>query len=119
MSATGSVNLIVLLLLIARLLRFNEEPAAIFVSQAAGTAALLPGRFRNARYLSTQSQPTETQAAQPELAQVGARPSANLAAVVLARGKLRPGPLPPCVVEFLLDLCVLNSFCGGHFAFSS
>src|SRR5581483_6767124 len=48
----------------------------------------LPGRLRNPRDLPPQGQPTETQAANAELAQISARPAADLAAVVFARGKL-------------------------------
>lgn len=48
----------------------------------------LPGRLRDPRNLPPQSQPAEAKAANAELAQVGARPSAQLAAVVPARGEL-------------------------------
>src|SRR5581483_4681580 len=59
---------------------------------------LLPGRLRHAWNFSPQGKPAETQAADAELADVRARPSADLAAVVLARGELRLSR-------------VLNSFC--------
>src|SRR5581483_245476 len=123
-SATGSVNLIVLLLLIARLLRFqlaDRRTCGDLLAQPQGLNPVwpgplrhdknvpfqLPGRLRDARNFSPQRESTEAQAANAELAQVGARTSANLAAVVLARGELG-------------FLRVLNSFrCRCHLAFSS
>jgi len=48
-----------------------------------------PRRLRNPRNFPAQREPAEAQAANAELAQKCARPSAQLAAVVLARGKLR------------------------------
>src|ERR1700726_2157674 len=124
-SATGSGNLMRSFSSIARLLRpfllCAEEPAATSCNcTVQGTAQpaplpLLPRRFRNSGNLSPQRQAPETQAAQAELAQISARTSANLAAVVLARGKLW---LRFFVLTRLLklrfDLCVLNSFCCSH-----
>ena len=51
-------------------------------------AVRLPGRLRYPRNLSPQSQSAEAQPAKAELAQIGARASAQLAAVVLARREL-------------------------------
>jgi hypothetical protein len=59
---------------------------------------LSPRRLRNAWDLAAQGQAAETQAADAKLAQIGARTSADFAAVVLARRELRLS-------------CVFNSFC--------
>jgi len=61
-------------------------------------AKYLPGRLRNTWNLATQREATEAQATYPELAEESAWASADLAAVVLARRKLRLA-------------CVLYSFC--------
>src|SRR5690242_3434143 len=61
----------------------------------------LPGRLHNARNLAAQRETAETQTAHAEFAQEPARAAAQLAAVVLARGKLRLS-------------CVLDSFCSGR-----
>src|ERR1700733_11383651 len=117
MSATGSVNLIALLLLrrpfASAVAALAEEPAAALLARCsfgAGERArtartpALPGRFRNPGNFSPQRQTAETQAAKTELAQIGARSAADLAAVVLAGGKF-------------WFLRVLDSFCCcGHFA---
>jgi hypothetical protein len=58
----------------------------------------LPGRLRNPWNFPAQRELAEAQAANAELAQKGARTSAQLAAVMLARGKLGLS-------------CVFNSFC--------
>src|SRR5580704_947212 len=75
----------------------------------------LPRRLRNPRNLPAQRELAEAQAANAELAHVSARTPAELAAVVLPRGKLR---LRQLVVarrrKLLFDLCVLHSFCGSH-----
>src|SRR5579871_4175172 len=60
--------------------------------------ATLPRRLRYPWNLPAQCQLPEAQAANPELPQKCSRTSAQLAAVMLARGKLRLS-------------CVLNSFC--------
>src|SRR6185437_7611770 len=65
----------------------------------------------NSGTFSPQRQTTEAKPANSELAEIGPRPSADLAAVVPARGKLGPRPFSPCVVKLLLDLRVLDSFC--------
>src|SRR5215469_3530459 len=122
MSATGSVNLIVCFSSAARslhtprrtcsglLLNFlrSFEPSSSLRCHLPKTDdRLLPGRLRNPGDLTLQGQTAEAQAAYTELAQVRARPSADLAAVVLARGKLGL-------------LCVFYSFCCcRHLAFSS
>src|ERR1700754_4580493 len=69
-------------------------------------ASPLPGALHDAGDLAAQREPAETQAADAKLAQECARAAAQLAAVVLARGKLRlPG--------------VLDTFCSGrHFLLS-
>src|SRR5271157_325918 len=108
MSATGSVNLIVLLLLeppvrSARSI-IGGEPAAAFRpfvvsrSSRAGFAVAngqrpaanggLPRGFRNPWNLPAQRQLPEAQPANAELAQKRARPPAQVAAVVLARREL-------------------------------
>src|SRR5581483_2636968 len=87
MSATGSVNLIVCFSSVARLLRVNRRTCGdFFYGRPYFLAAhnCLPGRLGNAWNFSSQRETTEAQAADAELAQVGARPSADLAAVVLA-----------------------------------
>src|SRR5579872_2711598 len=72
-----------------------------------GMHTALPRRLRNPWNFPAKRQLPETQAANAELAQKSARTSAQLAAVVLARGKLGFS-------------CVLNSFCcSRHFASSS
>src|SRR5215470_15278073 len=77
----------------------------------------LPRRLRNSRNLAAQRQLPETQPADAELAQVRARASADLAAVVLARRELR------LLYVLRLDLAfrrVLHSFCCScHLASSS
>jgi len=81
----------------------------------AGAECLLPGRLRDAWNLAAKSQPAETQAADAELAQVRSRASAQLAAVVPARGKLgRCRFAAARLLKLFLDLRVLNSFCCGH-----
>src|ERR1051326_525549 len=109
-SATGSVNLIVLLLLSSPFASLHhEEPAAASIFHCIVPIGLamshdLPRRFRNARNFSTQGQPAETKAANTKLAKISARTSADLAAVMLARRKLGL-------------LCVFNSFCcSSHLA---
>src|ERR1700761_2429708 len=69
-------------------------------------ASSLPGGLHDAGDLAAQRESAETQAAYAELAQECARAAAQLAAVVLARGKLRlPG--------------VFDTFCSGrHFLLS-
>src|SRR5579863_7940577 len=115
MSETGSVNLMRSFSSVARLPRsacwWTEEPAAT-------TCQLLPRRFRNPRDFSPQCKPPETQPADAEFAQKRTRASANLAAVVPARGKLRCGLLLTArIAELLLDLRVLHSLCGcSHLA---
>src|ERR1700735_4511333 len=49
----------------------------------------LPAGLNNPGNLAPERQLAEAQTAQTELAQVGAGPAANLAAIVLAAGKLR------------------------------
>ena len=141
MSATGSVNLIVCFSSAARLLRpeclaprtrgdafyLNCYPASIrpdrcsplrVVAQG-GRFIPSPGRLRNPGNLSPQRQAAETQAANAELAQIRARTSAHLAAVMLARGKLRLRLFASRIVKLLLDLCVLDSFCCSQLTFRS
>src|SRR5208337_1360401 len=55
--------------------------------QRPASTTLLPGRLRNPWNLPAQRELAEAQAANTELAQKTARPSAKLAAVVLARGE--------------------------------
>src|SRR5690242_8328517 len=69
-SATGSVNLIMLLL--------GSSPVD----------SHSPRRLAHTRDLAAQREPAKTQAADAELAQVGARTAADMTAVVLPRGKL-------------------------------
>ena len=100
-SATGSVNLIVCFSsrhpfaprsaenLRQLLLRCHPERNAFCLAKDLRPAMPLPRRLRDARNLAAQRQPAEAQAAQAELAQISARTSANLAAVVSARGKFR------------------------------
>src|SRR6202035_422851 len=62
-----------------------------------------------------QAKARKTQAAQAELAQISARTSANLAAVVLARRKLRLWLFALArLLKLLFDLCVFNSFSCSH-----
>jgi hypothetical protein len=49
----------------------------------------LPTGFNDARDFAPERQLAEAQAAEAELAQIRARPAANLAAIVLAAGKFR------------------------------
>src|SRR5271163_1735462 len=82
-SATGSVKLILSPPFPVRSgLRQAAEPAGMLLLQ-------LPTRFDNTGDLAPKRQLAEAQAAKAELAQVGARPAAKLAAIVLAAGKLR------------------------------
>ena len=128
MSATGSVNLIVCfsssrpfaprsaenlrrLVYLNTLLKFAgcaRECLLVLTEQ-------LPGRLRNAWNLALQRQTAETQAAQTELAQIGARPPANLAAVVLARRKFRLlaslGLSAPSYTSFRSVVVNLTPFC--------
>ena len=57
-------------------------------SRAPGLSALLPARLANAGNLALVGQLTEADAADAVLAEVGVRPSANLAAVILPARKL-------------------------------
>src|ERR1700733_11331768 len=122
-SATGSVNLIVCFSssrpfasrFAKNLRRLTLPLNSIQIHTERDARAFLPGRFRDPRNLPAQRQPAEAQAAQSKLAQVSARTSAQLAAVVPARGKL--GGLLFLVarqLKLLLDLCVFNSFCCSH-----
>src|ERR1700733_214931 len=81
------------------------------------TAVHLPRRLRNSRNLAPQCQSPEAQSADAELAEIGPRTPANLAAIVLARRKLRKFP----VARFSLALrAILDSFCCScHLASSS
>src|SRR5207253_9539263 len=74
----------------ARSLRLSREPAT--------TVHCLPGRLGDAGDLSLERQPAKAQAADAELAQIAARPSADAAAVVLPAGELGLA-------------CVFHSFC--------
>src|SRR5689334_11088249 len=85
----------------------------------AGDPLPLPRRLRNSRNLSAQRQAAETQPADPKLAQVRARASAQLTAIVPARGKLRPRLLAAHLIKLCLDLCVLHSLCCSQFTFHS
>jgi len=110
MSATGSVNLILISPQVARLLlplyagRRTRGDVVCTSRQVAARpfmrprARILPGRLRNAWNFTTQRQTAETQATYPELAEISARASADLAAVVFARRKFRLA-------------CVLYSLC--------
>jgi hypothetical protein len=72
----------------------------------------LPGRLGNAGNFSPQCQTAEAKPAKPELAEIGPRPSANLAAVVPTRGKLGFWlSFAARQLKLLLDLRVLDSFC--------
>src|SRR5580692_8033303 len=122
-SATGSVNLIVCFSssrpfasrFAKNLRRLTLPLNSIQIHSARDARAFLPGRFRDPGNLPAQCQPAEAQAAQSKLAQVSARPSAQLAAVVPARGKLgRLLFLVARQLKLLLDLCVFNSFCCSH-----
>src|ERR1700693_2107207 len=94
-SATGSVKLIVLLLLcpFAPLMRRTCGNALLSMvdgrwSMATRAAtAYLPGRLGNAGDFAPQRQATEAQAANAELAQESAGTPADLAAVVLPAGE--------------------------------
>src|SRR5438445_6846892 len=78
--------------------------AGLACSLREGRRAYLPRRLGNTRDLPTQRQTAEAEPADAELAQIAARASADLAAVVLACGEL-------------WFSCVLNSFCcSGHVA---
>src|SRR5579872_3790983 len=115
-SATGSVNLIVcfssihpfaprpaenLRRLVLQSFVINSRPLAcqraVANDQRPAANNALPRRLRNPWNLTAQRKLPEAQAADSKLAQVSARASAKLAAVVLARGKLGLS-------------CVLNSF---------
>src|SRR5579871_429571 len=116
-SATGSVNLIVCF---SSIRPFAPRPAenlrrlvlqsfvvssrllacqlAVANDQRPAANNALPRRLGNPWNLTAQRELPEAQPADTELAQIGARASAKLAAVVLARGELRLS-------------CVLDSFC--------
>src|SRR5437762_11547491 len=94
-SATGSVKLIASPYA-ARSLRLSREPAT--------TVHCLPGRLGDAGDLSLERQPAKAQAADAELAQIAARPSADAAAVVLPAGELGLA-------------CVFHSFCCSRHVF--
>src|SRR2546423_11195630 len=116
-SATGSVSLILASPPAARSLHVCGEPAAacyfnlallssccsqglvilsgavyrlgsIRFSHRSETRVSLPGRLRNSRNLPAQCQLPEAKPADPELPQEAPRTPAELAAVMLARGKL-------------------------------
>src|SRR5579863_10149175 len=131
MSATGSVNLIALLLLeppvrsarfqpIAENLRrlYASIPTAVVVPGghperrclprriSLGTTAWLPGRLRNPWNLAAQRQLPETQPADAELAQKCPRTSAQVAAVVFAGREL--GFLGRVLMQAHV---ILHSFC--------
>src|ERR1700733_6194657 len=75
----------------------------------------LPRRLRTPWNLPAQRQLPEAQAANAELAQERARPSAQLAAVMPARGKLRLRLFVVArLLKRLLDLRVFNPFCRCH-----
>src|SRR5271155_4152732 len=75
----------------------------------------LPRRLRNPRNLPAQRQLPEAQPAQAELAQIRARTSAHLAAVMSARGKLRLLlALGSRHLKRLLYFRVFDSFCCSH-----
>src|SRR6185437_12752661 len=77
--------------------------------------ALLPGRLCDTGNLPAQRQTAEAQAADSELAQICARTPAELAAVMPARRKFRPLDFFVArLLELLLDLLVLHSFCDSH-----
>src|SRR5690349_20486602 len=93
MSATGSVNLILVSPQVARLLQLvycRRTCGDVVCTRAIFAQAVryLPGPLRNARNLSSQRETTEAQTANAELAEVAARASADLASVVLAGRKL-------------------------------
>ena len=74
-----------------------------------------PGRLGNPRNLAAKSQSAEAQAADAKLAQVSPRTSAELAAVMPARGKLGLRPFAAArLLKLFLDLRVLDSFCCSH-----
>src|SRR6185312_2844021 len=95
----------------------GTHPGA-FLAQG-GRFMTLPGRLRNPGNLSAQRQPAKAQPADAELAQVSPRTSAQLAAVMPARGKFWGRALTPRFVKLGLNLCVFHSFCSSQFAFSS
>jgi hypothetical protein len=123
MSATGSVNLIVcfssshpfaprpaenLQRLVFR--SFLVQVLVVFdiaqTTEADTTDDALPRRLRNPRNLPPQGELPKAQAANAELAQEAARTPAELAAVVLARGKLGfPG------LFLMQPNSVFHSFC--------
>src|SRR5437899_6983445 len=75
----------------------------------------LPGRLGNAGNLAAKSQPAEAQAADTKLAQVCPWTSAELAAVMPARGEFGLWTLATArLLKFFFDLRVLNSFCCSH-----
>src|ERR1700688_2366854 len=121
-SATGSVNLIVCFSSrhpfaprSAENLRRLSQPYHLHIAGQKPTIDLLPGRLRHAGNFPAQRQPAEAQAAQAEFAQVSARPPANLAAVVPARGKLGSLRLGvPRHFKLLFNLRVFNSFGCSH-----
>src|ERR1700733_7494705 len=114
-SATGSVKLMLSPsssvrsgLYIDQGQRTSEDGVACRLSPvrqvAVGSWPSLPGRLHDTWNLAAQGKPAEAQTAYAELAQECARAAAQLAAVVLARGKLRlPG--------------VFNTFCSGRHRF--
>src|SRR5450755_2287605 len=144
MSATGSVNLIVyfslshpfapgnpenlrqLASLHLRILHFplvilsgvlcREGSLSSRLSQVITRAAApLPRRLRNPRNLPAQRQPAEAQPANAELAQESPRPSAQFAAVMPPRGKLRLGRLGIArLLKHFLNFRVLHSFRCRH-----
>src|SRR6266542_5846464 len=135
MSATGSVNFIVLLLLShpfsppqrrtsdGFLLSTTCHPQPLSfggqesrpADRLARRARILPGRLCNPGYFATQRQPAEAQAANSKLAQERPRPSANLAAVVPPGRKLRLlFFFFACLLKLFFDLRVLNSLRCSH-----
>src|SRR5882672_4984347 len=143
MSATGSVNLIVCFSSSHPFAPQSGEPAAacfyslccvhLFTlsSRAAFFAAKdlyhndsrrhhpreprLPGRLRNPRNFPPQREPAEAQPANAKLAQKRPGPSAQLAAVVPPRGKLRLRRLGVArLLKHFLNLRVLHSFRCRH-----
>ncbi len=145
MSATGSVNLIVCFsschpfaprsaenlrqlvslhpccchLWRCRLYRRHPErrslPRRISIGNQLAGRASLPRRLRNSWNLPAQRELAEAQAANAELAQKSARPSAKLAAVVLARGKLR---LLHVLCTLVQSHSVFNPLCCRRHIFS-
>src|SRR3954469_3388181 len=77
----------------------------------------LPGRLRDAGDLALEREPAEAQAADAELAQVRARASAELAAIVAAARELGFLSLGARRRVHALDLCVLDHLCCGCHCF--